>query len=74
MLITPHRNCVSLKNTIIADKNIPIPSDSANKHPMPKGNSRIDGRIGVLVINKTIRSGISDSPKLIVEDMTLVSG
>ena len=51
MLNTFHRNCVSRKNTIAADKTSTIPVQKQIKHANEKGRSRMAGVRAVLVLD-----------------------
>ncbi len=74
MLITRHKNCVSLKNTIEDANNSAIPKQKINIHANGK-STKIQATVGVRrLINTTKNIGISANAKSIPEEIVLVKG
>ena len=74
MLTTPHKNCVSRKNTMAVDRSNPMPRLKRNRQINPKGSSNNAGLSGAPVISITARSGIKEKSRLMLEESTLESG
>jgi hypothetical protein len=72
--MTPHKNCVSLKNTIADDKKKLIPMQNATIQIIENGRRSSAGVIRVPVINMTKKSGIMEIRKLTPEESTLDTG
>ena len=74
MLTTPHKNCVSRKNTIEVDRSSPIPKLNRSRQIRPNGSSSKAGLGGAPVSSMTANSGISEKSRLMLEESTLESG
>ena len=74
ILMTPHKNWVSLKKTIVVANSNPTPKAKSTKQPNPNGNISSAGRIAVPVNSITKNNGIKESKRLTQEDSTLDSG
>ena len=74
MLITPQRNWVSRKNTIMEASSSPMPKANRNRQMMGNGSSRILTVRREPVSSRTMPSGIRDRPRFTVEEMVRDSG
>lgn len=74
MLSTPHKNCVSRKNTMEVDSSIPSPRQKITRQARKKTARTADLWNSTPVMTHTISSGISEITRFTTEDMTRVNG
>ena len=72
MVKTPHRNCISRKNTIAVESINETPITKVKKQMTPNGISKYANVIFWPVMTATKNSGINDNKRLMEVDLSLI--